>query len=409
MMRFCSGVVTWGLIILYFIALVAFGALCYLDSTGSDIGSHYTPSTLKSVSPSVLKWISYGCWAVAAISALALCIYFKKIQLAVAVLKCASEFVEDVPTVLIVPPFFFLISVGFYLYWVFSAVYIVSTGTIHSDDGGIFADVKMTNGQEGMIAYYVFGLLWNHAFFVALPQFVIISACCIWYFCQADGKNPKSPVSKSLCRGLFLHMGSIAMGSFFIAVIDALKLILEYFEKHMAAAREDNTANCFGKYCLACSNCCLDCFERFVRFINRHAYIQIAMTGESFCKAAEDGFFLALRNSTRFGIVHGIGAIFVFIGQLFITLLSTFIGYLILTKVGDFKENIYSTTVPLLFFVLVSLIIGHTFMSVYGVSADAIIHCFCMDEEIHEYGARHAPKLLRQFVDKHVPQRLMSG
>ena len=72
------------------------------------------------------------------------------------------------------------------------------------------------------------------------------------------------------------------------------------------------------------------------------------MTGESFCKAAEDGFFLALRNSTRFGIVHGIGAIFVFIGQLFITLLSTFIGYLILTKVGDFKENIYSTTVPLL-------------------------------------------------------------
>jgi hypothetical protein len=53
--------------------------------------------------------------------------------------------------------------------------------------------------------------------------------------------------------------------------------------------------------------------------------------------------------------------------------------------------------------------IGHMFMSVYGVSADTIIHVYCMDEEMHEYGARHAPPLLKEFVDKHVPKQLLAN
>ena len=46
-------------------------------------------------------------------------------------------------------------------------------------------------------------------------------------------------------------------------------------------------------------------------------------------------------------------------------------------------------------------------MSVYGTSADAIIHVFCMDEEMHSYGAKHAPELLKEFIHEHVNERLL--
>lgn len=55
------------------------------------------------------------------------------------------------------------------------------------------------------------------------------------------------------------------------------------------------------------------------------------MTGKSFCEAAQDGFYLAFRNLSQFSTVEGISNIFVFVGQLLITLVSTFISYNIAT------------------------------------------------------------------------------
>ena len=46
-------------------------------------------------------------------------------------------------------------------------------------------------------------------------------------------------------------------------------------------------------------------------------------------------------------------------------------------------------------------------MSVYGTAADCIIHVFCMDEEMHTYGAKHAPELLKEFINEHVQERLL--
>jgi len=268
-------------------------------------------------------------------------------------------------------------------------------------------EVQWTDQSYGMIGYSFFGLLWNHAFLAALPQFVIASACCMWYFAQGQGKEPQSPVGKSITRGLVYHLGSLAFGAFVIAVIDAIRIVVTYFEVHMRNARDGGVQNCCANYCLTCSNCCLDCFERFMKFINRHAYIQIAMTGENFCKAAQESFFLLLRNALRFAAVHGIGAMFVFFGQIFITFVATVIGYAIITQSQYFQEHLYSPITPMIFFILVSLIIAHTFMGVYGVSADTIIHCFCMDEEMSG-SAQNTPPALKEFVDKHVGQKLMS-
>jgi len=53
-------------------------------------------------------------------------------------------------------------------------------------------------------------------------------------------------------------------------------------------------------------------------------------------------------------------------------------------------------------------------MSVYGMAADTVIHCFCMDSEMHDNGPQYVPPLLQDFVDNHknvkpLHQKLLGG
>ena len=68
------------------------------------------------------------------------------------------------------------------------------------------------------------------------------------------------------------------------------------------------------------------------------------MTGKGFCSAAEDAFYLIFRNSGRFGTVSGIGAIFIVIGEVFITFAATMVGYG-LTNLPNFANVLYGPTV----------------------------------------------------------------
>jgi len=89
-------------------------------------------------------------------------------------------------------------------------------------------------------------------------------------------------------------------------------------------------------------------------------------------------------------------------GTVFITIASTLAGYLILTRTS-LNNDVLSPFGPTLAFLIISYVVGNNMMSIYGMSADTIIHCYCMDDEIHEKagGPQHAPKILREFISNH--------
>ena len=65
--------------------------------------------------------------------------------------------------------------------------------------------------------------------------------------------------------------------------------------KAQQKARE--SGNKVAEYALAALQCCIYLVEKCMKFINKHAYIIIAVDGRtSFCAAAMKSFFLILRN-----------------------------------------------------------------------------------------------------------------
>ena len=91
--------------------------------------------------------------------------------------------------------------------------------------------------------------------------------------------------------------------------------------------------------------------ERIVQFLNKNAYIQIAITGKNFCAASKDGFEIVWSNPVRYAVVGGVGEIIMFMGKILIACSTTALVYVYLT---------YSTATrvmsPLLFLLVITLL-----------------------------------------------------
>jgi len=74
------------------------------------------------------------------------------------------------------------------------------------------------------------------------------------------------------------------------------------------------------------------CFERVIKFINKNAYIQCAITSNNFCLCCVDSFFLIIRNTFLFAIAAGIGEVFIWIGKIFIAVFTTGVCWFLIDK-----------------------------------------------------------------------------
>jgi hypothetical protein len=249
-------------------------------------------------------------------------------------------------------------------------------------------------------AYAFFSLLWNNALLIAIGQCTIAGAVGYWYFTPNEKKG-QEPVVRPAVRNCFrYHLGSLATGAFILAVVQFINWCLYYLQKQAEQAKNPVMV----KICMALQYL-ISCFERFLKFLNKNAYIQIALLGKNFCTSAWNAFCLILRNAARIGILGGIGAVVNIIGLVFITTATTVLGYFILILActdenGDL--TISSPYVPTFLFAVMGYVIGKLIMNVFGLAVDATLQCFVADEELHSGsgagGAQYTPELLKGFL-----------
>jgi len=155
---------------------------------------------------------------------------------------------------------------------------------------------------------------------------------------------------------------------------------------------------------MKCLKCCMACFERFIKFLNKNAYIQIALSGNNFCVSAKNGMKMVWNNANRVALVSGLGAAFIFVGQIFMICTNIFICYYIYTNAEPYKTEMSSTFLPLLLIFFISFGVSMVFMSVYGMAIDTILMCFLYDEEMNKgnlEGKMRAPDTLKSFFEDH--------
>ena len=223
-------------------------------------------------SESWYKAIGVMLWITSGIILILCCCCYDKIRVALAVITAAAHFVMSTKRLLLHPILLAMCFVAYFAIWLVGAIYIFSVGDITKRGSYPIAEVKWDDTTRYVMLYYFFGLLWINAFFIAMFQFTVAVAAATWYFSYGTDHSG-AKICKGICWGMTYHAGSLAFGSFLLALIWLIRIIFEYWRQKMEKMTSGDN-KCM-KCVMCCITCCLDCLNRCIKFITKNAYIQV--------------------------------------------------------------------------------------------------------------------------------------
>lgn len=251
-----------------------------------------------------------------------------------------------------------------------------------------------------MQVFNLFGFYWGVFFFAAFGELVLAGVFAEWYWTPTKN-NKKNLRCGSLGRSLWnasvYHLGTIAFGSLILAIIRMIRVTLEYIEKKCKKFNNDLTK------CIICMcKCCLWCLEKFMRFLNKNAYIMCAIKSTNFCSSAKDAFNLLMRNMVRVVVLDKVCDFLLFLGKMVITIGIGVLSYMVfaghITEFGKIPALNYFFT-PIVFIVVGTYLIASAFFGVYAMAVDTLFLCFLEDLERND-GTPERPYYMSKDLQK---------
>ena len=319
-----------------------------------------------------------------------------KIRLSMAMISVTAKYINKNLLIIFVPFLFFIIEIGWIIYWIFLSAFLYSTGDFDEKSTKIIASFKWTKGIRFSWWLHLFALLYIASIISSFSHFIYSSTASIWYFSYEKGLE-ESPIKKSFYRGFRYHFGSIAFGAIIIPIVKFIMFFFDYLKKRIENINLKGSQGCCFHYIVCCLQCCLGCLGRFTEFVNEHAYTQISIKGDGFWTSAWEGYALIVRNLGRFSVLSFIGNMFTIIGSIFIGVASSVIGYFIITEIKEFNDNLNSCILPVIVFFVIGFFLGNISMSIFGISGDTLIFCFLLEEELN-YGQAKSFPALQKFM-----------
>jgi hypothetical protein len=396
LLRLFSGVVVWAVIFAVIASCVAITACMYtlaqtmkatLDTQQPDKRLDSDINNQKAV-----LIISYGLIGIDVLLILAVLFLRKRIQLAVGIIKEAGKAMAAMPSIVAFPVVIFILLLVFWVYWIVVTAFLGSAGVRVYDADGKFQGYQANNTIQYLEIYHFFGLLWTTQFFIAIGQCTIAGAVASWYWVHDKKDVPLFPVLFAFKRTLRYHLGSLAFGSLIIAIVQFIRAILIYLQKRLQG-KESRLLKVF----LGMLQCCFKCLERFLKFISKKAYVMIAVKGDSFCGSAQRAFQLFIANFIRVDTTNVISGFLLFLLKLFICILSTLIGIVLMSR----DPNLTYWIVPAFLILILSYGVASMFTLVYDMTIETILLSFCEDCDRNDGVAKpfFMPDSLRQFID----------
>jgi len=303
---------------------------------------------------------------------------------------------------------FFALAFGFLIMCSMGEVKADNEATIGGHQvAGASRSIQYTDEEKYMLLYYIFGYFWIMELANALCQFVISYVVVLWYYTEKNENGGKKLVFGGLLRGYaagMVHLGSLAFGAFLIATCRMVNLILGFVAKQAKAGGNPVMA-LIAKALM----CCVTCFQRFLEYINKNAYIDIAINSNTFCTAALHSFEFLAKEGAIIALLSGACSIFVVAGVMLISGTTGYFAYMFVINdpmTDGFMDETSELYVANPEFVggvggLLGFVISLCFMMLFDQTADTLLYCFAWNKKEDPAGVHfYAPDTLSALVPK---------
>ncbi|GLU23374.1 hypothetical protein SLE2022_393900 [Rubroshorea leprosula] len=435
MIRHFVAAMPWITVALFNILIISVTMFYYLkagwignDAVSPIIGEHDPYTRVSGRELNHLRVAAIFMSFVMVVSILTSIAIVRRILMATSVLKVAAKVIREVQALIIFPIIPYAILSIFYMFWISAALHLFSSGQVIQNncnanccaydlvskrvncDRCCGYGIRYTPHIAVAIFFHLFGCYWATQFFIACSSTVIAGSVASYYWARGE-ISPEIPflsVFSSMKRLIRYSLGSVALGSLIVSFVESIRFILESIRRKLKVA--DTTARRgFRKMAFHTSQGCLRCVEWTIKSVNRNAYIMIAITGKSFCKASAIATELIMNNILRIGRVNVIGDVILSLGKLCVSLSSAVFAFLMLDthKYRSSHSRISSPLFPVLVCWGLGYVVATLFFAVVEMSIDTIILSFCQDSEEHQGTAQYAPPLLIETLnDQNEMQRL---
>uniref|UniRef100_A0AAQ5YW23 Choline transporter-like protein n=1 Tax=Amphiprion ocellaris TaxID=80972 RepID=A0AAQ5YW23_AMPOC len=444
LLRFIAPIMVWVLIIGVLVA-GAYGIWhCYWeyenfkDTSISDVGLTTNFKTYLQVQETWLTFLIII--SVVEVIILLTVIFLRtRILIAIALIQESSKAISHMMSALLYPLVTFVLLLVCVAYWGAMALYLATSGdpiykvvalnTTMGDCGNIngtancepesfspsdypgcpsVSCIFIKYNEEGLLQenlmnlqiYNAVAFLWCVNFVIALGQCTLAGAFASYYWAfNKPNDIPTFPVCGGFMRSLRYHVGSLAFGALILTLVQVIRIILEYID-HKARAQ-----NRVARFIMTCFKCCFWCLEKFIKFLNRNAYIMIAIYGKNFCVSAKNAFMLLMRNVIRVVVLDKVTDLLLFFGKLLVVggvgVLSFyfFSGRIALPGNTFRSSSLNYYWMPIITVAFGSYLIAHGFFSVYNMCVDTLFLCFLEDLERND-GSMEKPYFMSKSLMK---------
>lgn len=231
----------------------------------------------------------------------------------------------------------------------------------------------------------------------ASNNYVTMCTAATYYFTSNREKDGDGEVKTALRWAWVHNFGSIAFGSFIIAVITTVRAVVSYMCKKAEEASGDNVAV---KIISCLVRCLLKCLQDIVEYINRAAYGFMAIAGQNFCKSAYNGLLLNLIHGAKFSFGNYLAMMFILLGKIGITVLNTFLAWLFMKHVSKSAEAVSNPVFPLFLVALLTYFLVSVFLGMFDESVLGLLTSCCADMDIHGGNCEWGPASLHEVLDE---------
>lgn len=200
---------------------------------------------------------------------------------------------------------------------------------------------------------------------------ILAATFATWYWTFKKTKVPFFTLAAGISRTMRFHLGTVAFGALILTICRMIRLMLEVADRYLK--KYDNA---FTRAIMCVLKCFFWCLEKFLKFVNRNAFIMCAIHGKNFCASAKDAFNLLLRNCLRVLAVDKVTDWLFFISKVFIALLMSYGTYMFMQSEVFETELNYKFGPPIIIF-FGAYFIASTFFGVYSMAVDTLFLCFC--------------------------------
>jgi len=409
LLRVTARILIWICAIVAIVALAALGFYLWFNcdslvpEAAADASDHDKQAT---------DWMRQGLRALAVVlwvlSGVVLCLACccgRSVEISTACVQTGAVVIWRMPMMLLFPFVKAITKSFFALLFIYGFMHLWVMGDVTGK--GLHRRYSHTPEQWAVIVFYVFVSYWVLSYISAVYQFSIAYAVAKYYQAPEDEDGDRDvdsfAVMEGMAVGISRHTGSLAYGAAVIAALETVQRILEYVE------RKNDELGEGGNKCLKCMLesclCCCRCMEGIIQFINKNAYIDIAVTGDNtFCQAVRNVMKVVVDFGPAMAILNGATVIFQIVGMASITAVCGLMASAILmSKTFSDKDSewfIGSPVLPIVIACFVGLTVTWAFMAIFDVTTDTLLYCYAEDKTLHGDHACNAPADMRSLYEE---------